>query len=332
MVKKNNYLCPRCGFNSNNKYDTKRHLFNLKKTCPAINNDIELTDEIKNYILDNRIYKIPIKQTPQQIINNNIYNYNQINNYINNMDNMDKINKLIKIKNIELTDLDDKLEESYISTVYKLKNNKYKDYQLKFQNIMEIIDEITTINDISQLNILYDEILNKIKIFCDGEWKSLLLEIGITDIINKLQSSYLDAYECYLIRKIINESSNYRYVAELEDSLMDYYKFLAWFDIIPYVYEKNDNKILYNNDNDVYYVFSDKFDISDMYFSKYQVILAKINKTEQNKVKRGIENIIRKNTKSFFLDLNKKLLDSFNNDNEFKQEFIKDIQHLNILN
>ena len=45
---------------------------------------------------------------------------------------------------------------------------------------MEIIDEITTINDISQLNILYDDILNKIKIFCEGEWKSLLFEIGIT--------------------------------------------------------------------------------------------------------------------------------------------------------
>ena len=32
--------------------------------------------------------------------------------------------------------------------------------------------------------------------------------------------------------------------------------------------------------------------------------------------------------KIFFLDINKKLLDSFNNDNEFKQEFIKDIQHI----
>ena len=61
------------------------------------------------------------------------------------------------------------------------------------------------------------------------------------------------------------------------------------------------------------------------------IILAKINKTERNKVKKGIENII-KNTKSFFLDLNKKLLESFNNDSEFKQEFIKDIQHLNNFN
>ena len=113
---------------------------------------------------------------------------------------------------------------------------------------------------------------------------------------------------------------------------MDYYKFLAWFDILPYIFEKNNNKILYNNDHDLFRNMCDNFDISDTFFSKYQVILAKINKTEQNKVKKGIENIIRKNTKSFFLDLNKKLLDSFNNDSEFKQEFIKDIYHLNNLN
>ena len=323
---KDNYTCIRCNYNTKLRSNMSRHLNLLKKNCPATNNDIELTDEIKNYILENRIYKIPkvINNTPQHIINN----YNQNINYINNMDNMEKINKIIKIKNIELMDLDDKIDDTYQSTVYKLKNNKFKDFQLKFQNIMEIIDEITTINDISQLNILYDEILNKIKIFCEGEWKSLLFEIGINDIIYKLQSIYLNSYECYLIRKIFNDSSNYRYAAELEDSLMDYYKFLAWFDILPYVYEKNNNKILYNNDHDLFRNMCDNFDISNIYFDKYNIILSKINKTEQNKVKRGIENIIRKNTKSFFLDLNKKLLDSFNNDNEFKQEFIKDIQHI----
>ena len=323
---KDNYTCIRCNYNTKLRSNMSRHLNLLKKNCPATNNDIELTDEIKNYILENRIYKIPkvINNTPQHIINN----YNQNINYINNMDNMEKINKIIKIKNIELMDLDDKIDYTYQSTVYKLKNNKFKDFQLKFQNIMEIIDEITTINDISQLNILYDEILNKIKIFCEGEWKSLLFEIGINDIIYKLQSIYLNSYECYLIRKIFNDSSNYRYAAELEDSLMDYYKFLAWFDILPYVYEKNNNKILYNNDHDLFRNMCDNFDISNIYFDKYNIILSKINKTEQNKVKRGIENIIRKNTKSFFLDLNKKLLDSFNNDNEFKQEFIKDIQHI----
>lgn len=56
---KDNYLCIRCGFNTKIKNDIRRHFYNLKKKCPAIKNNIELTDEIKEYILNNRIYFIP---------------------------------------------------------------------------------------------------------------------------------------------------------------------------------------------------------------------------------------------------------------------------------
>jgi hypothetical protein len=37
----------------------RKHFTLLNKNCPAIENDIELTEEIKNYILDNRFYRIP---------------------------------------------------------------------------------------------------------------------------------------------------------------------------------------------------------------------------------------------------------------------------------
>lgn len=32
------------------------HFYKTKKSCPAIKNTIDLTDEIKEYIIDNRIY------------------------------------------------------------------------------------------------------------------------------------------------------------------------------------------------------------------------------------------------------------------------------------
>ena len=35
----------------------------MKKTCPGIKNVIELTDEIKQHIMDNRIYKMPEEPT-----------------------------------------------------------------------------------------------------------------------------------------------------------------------------------------------------------------------------------------------------------------------------
>jgi hypothetical protein len=330
MTKKDNYLCIRCGFSTKIKNDIRRHFYNLKKICPATKNNIELTDEIKEYILNNRIYIIPKPQKPEKptIINNInnqiINNYNQINNLIMSMDPIEKINKYIKYKNIELVDIDERLNETFESKANKLKNNKFKYFHLNLQSIIGIIDEITTIKDINTLNIFYDNILNKIKIFCDNEWLSLLLDFGIITIIDKIQYAYLNSYECYLIRKIINEN-NYHSKQELKEILEEYYKFLAWFDIQPYIFSKNNNKILFNDNDDKYYESSNNFTIYNDYYKLYTNIISKINKTEQAKVKKGIESIIKKNTKSFIIELNKKYLESLQNDEEFKKDFIKSL-------
>jgi hypothetical protein len=240
------------------------------------------------------------------------------------MDLFDKVDKYIKYKNIELPDLDETINDTFLLKSNKLKNNKFKNFELNLQNIIEIIDEITTINDITKLNILYDNILDKIKILCDGEWKLLLIEFGIKD---KIQTYYLDSYECYLIRKIKNENI-LKTKIELQERLYEYYKFLAWFNIEPYIYKKNNNKILFNNNDSEFDKYIDDFSIYDEYYDIYRKIISKINKTEQNKVKKGIENIIKKNTKSFIIELNKNILESFKNDEEFKNEFINNILYL----
>jgi hypothetical protein len=51
------YVCVRCGMTSKDKRDMRIHFYNRKNTCPALVNDIELTDEVKEYILLNRTYK-----------------------------------------------------------------------------------------------------------------------------------------------------------------------------------------------------------------------------------------------------------------------------------
>ncbi len=56
MVK---YTCIRCGYIAKQKAHIRKHFYELTKPCPALLNDIELTDEIKIYILANRIYRIP---------------------------------------------------------------------------------------------------------------------------------------------------------------------------------------------------------------------------------------------------------------------------------
>ena len=53
------YCCIRCGYDTKLKNDMRNHFYTRKKKCPPAYNNIELTDEIKAFILDNRIYVIP---------------------------------------------------------------------------------------------------------------------------------------------------------------------------------------------------------------------------------------------------------------------------------
>ncbi len=62
------YSCIRCGYTTKHKTKMTNHLFERKKYCPAIVNNIKLTEEIKNFILENRVYKIPKKTTITQNI------------------------------------------------------------------------------------------------------------------------------------------------------------------------------------------------------------------------------------------------------------------------
>lgn len=58
--KKEMYTCPRCGYKRDDKSAMSKHFNNLKKKCPALVNDIELTDDIKQYILDNRVFRTAV--------------------------------------------------------------------------------------------------------------------------------------------------------------------------------------------------------------------------------------------------------------------------------
>lgn len=57
------YQCCRCGYESQRRSCILFHFNDLKKPCPATKQPIDLTDEIKEYILDNRIYN-PDAKTP----------------------------------------------------------------------------------------------------------------------------------------------------------------------------------------------------------------------------------------------------------------------------
>lgn len=60
------YVCPRCAFTTHKKSNIQNHFYKRKNPCPATEHDIELTDEIKQHVVKNHIYKIPVqKESPQ---------------------------------------------------------------------------------------------------------------------------------------------------------------------------------------------------------------------------------------------------------------------------
>ena len=77
------YCCIRCGYTTSQKPDIKKHLYDLKKPCPAIVNKIELTDEIKQDIIDNRVHHLKIETK----INNAKYIKKNKSNIIQNIHN-----------------------------------------------------------------------------------------------------------------------------------------------------------------------------------------------------------------------------------------------------
>ena len=316
----------------------RRHLYENKKIYPSLQNNVEVTDDIKEYILANRIYNIPLpikesqtqpQPTPQQIINQTINHYHQINNVVSNMDVIDKINRYTDYKNIEIIDLEDRIEDQYHKQIKRLEHGKVTStFRLDYQNIMEVIDSVTCIKDIDTLNVLYDEVLNKLKLYFSGEWRNVLLEAGIKQIIEKIQVCYLDHYECFLIRRYNDSSFQWQLKTQIKEHIEDYYKFLSIFEITPYVYQKTNNEILYSMEDPRYHntdTSDDKHSIEDEWYPRYIAIKNKLSISEVNKVKKEVHNIVKRNSKASVIDLNKKMMEIIQMDEEFKKSIIDNI-------
>ena len=67
MAPKPDYQCCRCGYTTHLKANMRKHLYQTKKTCPCILHQIELTEDVKQHIMDNRFYKPPKEQAKEQL-------------------------------------------------------------------------------------------------------------------------------------------------------------------------------------------------------------------------------------------------------------------------
>lgn len=94
MSHRHPYTCPRCGYSTKKKFNMIVHLTRLKKPCPATEEYVELTHEVIDFILVNRVYHAP-KQAPQQIIINQTNNNQQINNFLGDIGDIEQLQDLL---------------------------------------------------------------------------------------------------------------------------------------------------------------------------------------------------------------------------------------------
>lgn len=178
--------CPRCDYQSMLKSDMHRHLFVKKKPCPATANDIELTVEIKEHVMSNRIYKPPEKPKEPHSIIQTINNYNTMINFIAGIDTITKIEEYTKHKGLYITPFDESIAIKYEKERESLQNGKGK-HGMTFDEILDFIDEVTTIDKdaIEDFNIFYDKELNNMFTY-EGNWKEMTIANGVQHIVEVL--------------------------------------------------------------------------------------------------------------------------------------------------
>ena len=226
------YTCIRCGYETPIKDDMRKHFYRRKKPCPCTAQVIDLTDEIKEWIIENRIY-IPVKQPS---VTQNINQYNTVMNFVVGMNPVQKVNKYFELKGIVPKCIQDKLD-----TRYKRKNenleNLVGEIHVDKDDIIEAVNVMTGTKkqDFSDYAIIHDTKLNKMSIYDGSHWMHVPITLGTAVIIGKLKEYHLDKYEQYLIRKLVSSNVTLMNKQKCKESLEFYYRFLLCFDLPPYV-------------------------------------------------------------------------------------------------
>lgn len=303
---KDKYTCPRCDYMTHDKSCMRRHLYNKQKPCPGSKNTIELTEEIKEHILSNRVYIIP-REVP---ITHNINYYNTMNNFIAGLDPLDKLNKYFEKRNVHVVPLDMQIEREY-----RRRNNNMiamkGTFEVSSKDIYEAIDNVTrcTKDDFSDYNIVYDSKLSKIMVRDSDSWKDMSISKGVVFVVEKLKEYHLDNYELYLIRKLESGGLDGRQTAACLELLKDYYAFLCCFDLEPHV-RTTINPIIDGKNGE---------EIEEKYWKLYKDVFESVSLSKQRKMRGDILEMIKTNGKQNIKDLNKLLTSIIDIDKDFRQ-------------
>ena len=315
----NNYICPRCNYKTLAKPHMRDHFYTRKKVC-IDRNDLVLTSEIKEIVLENHIYHRPQKTTTTTTTTATattiINNYNTLNSMIVKLDTTDKLDKLLQYTGKRLIGFDDHAEEIFKADIEKMKKDLPKvTYNLDEQRICQLFDGLTRIKpkEFDTINSFVDKKTNRINLYLYKEWDSYLMADGIDRIMEIMNSTYFSEYELYLIKRIYNKDTDAFTVNESRNYLENFYSFIGIFNLTPDIKGMTDDHLVGHEikEYNPYY-------ISEECARIYSIQKEKLTKTRINEVKRKFVDIVKNNTSYNTDQINKEVINIMQADEKFK--------------
>jgi hypothetical protein len=216
------------------------------------------------------------------------------------MDTMDKLTKLLTYQNMDIINLEDHIQNLFEREISSLETENGRIRYLSHNDLYDVIDRVTTINDFDTLNIVYDTQINKLRIYNDDEWHAYNLDRGLTKVVCIIKEVYFDTYEEFLIDKY-NRGSAFERQCCLE-TLQDYFKFLVAFGLRP--------------------VLRDIDEVSGRLYKYYKEIETEFPLSERNMIKRQVADTLKGNIKSNLKELNRKVMEIMKVDEAFKEKML----------
>lgn len=327
------YICPRCGYCTPKKPRIFDHLYKRKKTCPYKSNDIELTNEIKQSVLDNHVYKIKGKNkinngTINKIINNidnidNITN-NNINIFLN-LDPIQKMNHHHKAINNTLLPIGDIISMLYENDIIEL-DDGIGNHLYSHEHLIETVNNVTQLRDKHKFTdciLIHEKDKQNTLCFNDKQtilpaWESIDNDKSGRNIVEIIQAHVWNNYEFYLIRKL--EKNNNVDNEDIKRHLYLYYKFISCFDLNPHVCDAaNDNEILYNID-DTEFNDNNLDSIKRKYIKLYHDCKTNLDEMARIAIRMLVDYIVKNNGSYSYENFNDKIKTIFVRDPKYMSE------------
>jgi hypothetical protein len=225
------------------------------------------------------------------------------------MDMLDKITKVTNYTGIELLDFEDYVTEKYQEHIGEMEEPT-SDIELNEKAIIQAIDQLTIYSDVDSLNVVHDALCDRLKIFESGEWMSMIFDAGVDTLMNKVQSSYLDYYEIYLLKRYHKEKHFIK--QQMIERLKDYYRFIVCFDLEPFVKDMRDEVIT------GIHTQTSTYQYEELCYPMYIDIRNNIKHCDAKRIRQQVSNVIKKNNKGATMEINMKMLDLMKADERFK--------------